>query len=515
MLMLLALVITLGASAYATDYTVFDKTNVGTWTTNSAKDGFVCQDGDFQIVTSQGESTNTLLIPDTQYGIRVYKSSEITISSETVTMTKIVITASSNSKYANTMTYSTGWSGSKNSNVYTIENTNGSKSFTAIATGGQTRIEKIVITGEADTVLGEIKYNGQVANGLTLNAFKGDIFTFTTLNAEEMTLTVGETTVNGINSVEWTAPSVEKNTEYTLNLTAKQGTNEKTASVKVIVAPAPTCGTVVFDPAAGEIVKGSFVTITCENATQIKYWFGDDDSSAETLVISNARVAINEACTLHAVGINADGIEGIANEATYTVKIATSATFDFLDEELIKSTCEGMAPSNSQASSDANNLNDKTLTLNGVTITFGNGGGSNNPPRWWSDKNVRLYAGNTLTVSAPENCYITKINITGNLTATSNPAGYNNGVWTPSSSAQVSMMREVAAGAKTVVLTKSGSRQEISKIEVEFNASTGIAGIEAEAGEAVYYNLQGVRVENPVKGLYIRVANGKSQKVIM
>lgn len=44
---------------------------------------------------------------------------------------------------------------------------------------------------------------------------------------------------------------------------------------------------------------------------------------------------------------------------------------------------------------------------------------------------------------------------------------------------------------------------------------SGIAGIEAEAGEAVYYNLQGVRVENPVKGLYIRVANGKSQKVIM
>lgn len=44
---------------------------------------------------------------------------------------------------------------------------------------------------------------------------------------------------------------------------------------------------------------------------------------------------------------------------------------------------------------------------------------------------------------------------------------------------------------------------------------SGIAGIETEAGEAVYYNLQGVRVENPVKGLYIRVANGKSQKVIM
>lgn len=45
---------------------------------------------------------------------------------------------------------------------------------------------------------------------------------------------------------------------------------------------------------------------------------------------------------------------------------------------------------------------------------------------------------------------------------------------------------------------------------------SGVADIAVENNdEAVYYNLQGVRVENPVKGLYIVVKGGKSQKVIL
>lgn len=47
-------------------------------------------------------------------------------------------------------------------------------------------------------------------------------------------------------------------------------------------------------------------------------------------------------------------------------------------------------------------------------------------------------------------------------------------------------------------------------------AGSGVANIAVENnGEAVYYNLQGVRVENPVKGLYIVVKDGKSQKVML
>ena len=42
---------------------------------------------------------------------------------------------------------------------------------------------------------------------------------------------------------------------------------------------------------------------------------------------------------------------------------------------------------------------------------------------------------------------------------------------------------------------------------------TSITGHETEAGEAVYYNLQGVKVDNPEKGIFIEVRNGQSRKI--
>lgn len=47
----------------------------------------------------------------------------------------------------------------------------------------------------------------------------------------------------------------------------------------------------------------------------------------------------------------------------------------------------------------------------------------------------------------------------------------------------------------------------------EDSPQVGVEGIEAENGKAEYYNLQGVRVENPENGMFIRVQNGKSTKV--
>ena len=49
-----------------------------------------------------------------------------------------------------------------------------------------------------------------------------------------------------------------------------------------------------------------------------------------------------------------------------------------------------------------------------------------------------------------------------------------------------------------------------------YNVPTGVEVIEdAAEGPAEYYNLQGVRVQNPANGIYIRVQGGKSQKVMI
>lgn len=64
---------------------------------------------------------------------------------------------------------------------------------------------------------------------------------------------------------------------------------------------------------------------------------------------------------------------------------------------------------------------------------------------------------------------------------------------------------------------------EASEYTVSFNCATneimietavGVEAIEAANGEAVYFNLQGVRVANPENGLFIRVQNGKAVKVV-
>lgn len=53
----------------------------------------------------------------------------------------------------------------------------------------------------------------------------------------------------------------------------------------------------------------------------------------------------------------------------------------------------------------------------------------------------------------------------------------------------------------------------IAPILIEATTETGIASIEVEDGEAVYFNLQGVRVQNPENGIFIRVQNGKAVKI--
>ena len=52
-------------------------------------------------------------------------------------------------------------------------------------------------------------------------------------------------------------------------------------------------------------------------------------------------------------------------------------------------------------------------------------------------------------------------------------------------------------------------------LEVTYSSTTGISDITVDAaGEAVYYNLNGVQVANPENGLFIKVQGGKATKVI-
>ena len=51
-------------------------------------------------------------------------------------------------------------------------------------------------------------------------------------------------------------------------------------------------------------------------------------------------------------------------------------------------------------------------------------------------------------------------------------------------------------------------------MEMVRDINSGIDAVDVTDAEAVYYNLQGVRVDNPVKGIFVKVCAGKTSKVV-
>lgn len=103
-------------------------------------------------------------------------------------------------------------------------------------------------------------------------------------------------------------------------------------------------------------------------------------------------------------------------------------------------------------------------------------------------------------------------------TALTIPTWPEAGAWTWANSGEIDLAsyvgKKIQVGFNYVSTDADADTWEVKN--VKFDITSGIVGIEAvDNGEAVYYNLQGVRVANPENGLYIVVKNGKSTKVMM
>ncbi len=74
--------------------------------------------------------------------------------------------------------------------------------------------------------------------------------------------------------------------------------------------------TPTFSPVAGEVEKGTSVTITAEEGAKVKYTIGETTTTAESNTVT---VTINEDVTIKAVAVK-DGVESEEVSAAYTVK---------------------------------------------------------------------------------------------------------------------------------------------------------------------------------------------------
>ena len=63
--------------------------------------------------------------------------------------------------------------------------------------------------------------------------------------------------------------------------------------------------------------------------------------------------------------------------------------------------------------------------------------------------------------------------------------------------------------------TEAFTTKAATKYAFVVDESTAIEEIEAEEAEVEYYNLQGVKVENPEKGIFIKKQGNKTTKVVL
>ncbi|MCM1376832.1 MAG: DUF6359 domain-containing protein [Clostridium sp.] len=91
--------------------------------------------------------------------------------------------------------------------------------------------------------------------------------------------------------------------------------------------------------------------------------------------------------------------------------------------------------------------------------------------------------------------------------------------WNFSNSGNISLKdfegKKIQLGIRYTSSAEGADTWEFRNLVVKGVKASGVEAIEAADGEAVYFNLQGVRVANPENGLYIKVVNGKSQKVLV
>ena len=99
------------------------------------------------------------------------------------------------------------------------------------------------------------------------------------------------------------------------------------------------------------------------------------------------------------------------------------------------------------------------------------------------------------------------------------PADTTDPVYFESSNAEVATVDskgfvEGIAEGEAVITVSCGSFSDTCNVTVKKESGIEAINADAENGEEVFFNLQGVRVNNPENGMFIRVAGGKAVKVV-
>lgn len=216
--------------------------------------------------------------------------------------------------------------------------------------------------------------------------------------------------------------------------------------------------------------------------------------------------------------------EGGSEEPTYG-----SALFDFTSAEVFN-TYDIKTPAEVSTGTILCEKNEsKAITVEKITLTVTATEAAENSqlPRVWKNTDgtyaLCSYNNNIVTFSPAESKVVIKEIVfesvnkgkwDANNTYDPNTFDKTTKTWTPAASEVVAY----AAEDGSFTMTNAG-RTDIGKVKVKYEVGAGVEEIGVSSddsdAEAVYYNLQGVRVANPSNGIFIKVKGSKSEKVLV
>lgn len=261
----------------------------------------------------------------------------------------------------------------------------------------------------------------------------------------------------------------------------------------------PTIAIPVFSPDAGTYYNSVEVTLTCATAgATIYYTTNGADASVQSIPYEGP-ITLTETTTIKAVAVK-NGETSSQASATYTITDQQGGGGETPGDCEI--TLNNTFFGSSFTGAISNYSDDLTGTQDGVTVIYSLGTGAN---RYCNDSQIRLYQGNTLTVSVSQGT-LTGIEFTtsGSKVLKADVGTVDGTGWTGNSSSVVFSVNE-----------GSGNLQ-VSKLKVTVNVPSDPSSVDrlsstTLSGHRVIYNLRGQRVAHPTRGIY--VVDGR--KVVM
>lgn len=244
----------------------------------------------------------------------------------------------------------------------------------------------------------------------------------------------------------------------------------------------------VFSVEAGTYSEAFSVTISCATDGAAIYYTTDGTNPSAQSTRYTAAVTISQTTTLKAVAVK-DGNTSSVTTATYVVGSSQGPAPES-GTIVLNNTFFG---TNHNGSVNVSNTTDFVGTQNGVTVVYSLGTGSN---RYINSEHIRLYQKNTLTFRVAEGT-LTSIAFTLATTTTktlqANTGTVDGLTWT--------------GNAKEVVFSvdEGSGNMQLTSAKVTVSTPSGIGAPSVKfTQQKPIYNLQGQRVKQPKKGIYIR-----------